>query len=51
MFRLEHDAETGKVTEIQLSAEEVAQVEAERAAAEAAWEARKFKETVLEENN
>ena len=44
MFRLEHDAETGKVEEIQLSAEEVAQIEAERAATEAAWTARKAAE-------
>jgi hypothetical protein len=44
MFRLEHDVETGKVTEIQLSAEEIAQFETERAAAEAAWTARKAAE-------
>jgi hypothetical protein len=44
MFRLEHDVETGKVTEIQLSTEEVAQFEAERLAAQSAWEARKAAE-------
>lgn len=44
MFRLEHDVETGKVTEIQLSPEEAAQFEAERTAAEVAWTARKAAE-------
>jgi hypothetical protein len=44
MFRLEHDAETGEVKEIQLSVEEIEALEAERAEALAAWQARKAAE-------
>lgn len=35
MFRLEHDVETGEIKQIELSAEEIASLEAERAAAQA----------------
>lgn len=41
MFRLEHDVETGEVKEIQLSTEEIAQLELEISTALATWEARK----------
>ena len=44
MFRLEHDVETGEIKKIQLSAEEIAELETERAAVEAAQAARKAAE-------
>ena len=44
MFRLEHDVQTGEVKKIQLSAEEIAQLELEISTALAAWEARKAAE-------
>lgn len=44
MFRVEHDIETGEIKQIELSAEEIAALEAERAAAQSAWEARKAAE-------
>lgn len=44
MFRLEHNAETGEVKQIQLSADEIKEIEAQWATDIAAWEARKAAE-------
>ena len=44
MIRIEHDVETGEIKEIQLSADEIKQIEAQWAADAAAWTARKAAE-------